>query len=248
MAEPIHATTAAAAAQSALAHWSVVLRVADDNSWAVTDAPGEPCRVCWFPLYAFARRCGCRRAEAGDLTQAFLPRLLERNAVARAGSTKGCFRTVLLTLSKRFLANEWNREHAQKRGGFQRFLSIESQLAGSRLGAEPARKEQPDIRFDRRWAMTVLDQVMKRLEEEYKGSGRGPLLEHLQGCLVRDAAVLPYAEIASRLNLSEAAVKMAMQRLRARYLALLREEIGKTVASSESVEPEPRDLFEAFRH
>lgn len=248
MAESLHPTTAAAAAQFALTHWSAVLRAGDPDSRAAMDALEELCRVYWFSLYAFARRRGCGPADAEDLTQAFLARLLEHNFVARADPAKGRFRTFLLTLFKRFLVNEWNREHAQKRGGFQRVVSIESHLAESRLGAEPAHNEQPDILFDRHWAMTLLDQVMKRLEEEYKGSGRGRLFENLEGCLVRDAAALPYAEIASRLNLSEAAVKMAMQRLRARYLALLREEIGKTVASSESVEPEPRDLFEAFRH
>jgi RNA polymerase sigma-70 factor (ECF subfamily) len=88
---------------------------------------------------------------------------------------------------------------------------------------------------------------MKRLADEAKKSGRGRLFESLEACLARDAAALPYAEIAARLNLSEAAVKMAMQRLRARYQAVLREEIGKTVASPEQVEPELRDLFDAFR-
>jgi RNA polymerase sigma-70 factor (ECF subfamily) len=248
MTEPFQPTASTAAAQFALTHWSAVLRAGDQDSRVAADALEELCRVYWFPLYAFARRRGCSPADAEDLTQAFFARLLERNFVARADPAKGRFRTFLLTLFKRFLANEWNREHAQKRGGFQPVVSIESNLAESRLDAEPAHTEQPDILFERHWAMTLLDQVMKRLEEEYKGSGRGQLFENLEGCLVRDAAALPYAEIAARLNLSEGAVKMAMQRLRARYQAILREEIRKTVASPEEVEPELRDLFDVFRH
>jgi RNA polymerase sigma factor (sigma-70 family) len=248
MAESFHQTTAAARAQFALTHWSAVLRASDEDSQVASNALEELCRVYWFPLYAFARRRGSTPADAEDLTQAFFARLLERNFVALADPAKGRFRTFLLTLFKRFLANEWNREHTQKRGGFQPVLSIESDLAESRLGAEPAHAEQPDILFERHWALTLLDQVMKRLEEEYNGSGRGRLFEQLEGCLVRDATALPYAEIASRLNLSEAAVKMAMQRLRARYRAIVREEIGKTVATLEDVELELRDLFEAFRH
>jgi len=247
MAEPLHPTTAAAAARFALTHWSVVLRTGDQDSRAASAALEELCRVYWFPLYAFARRRGCSPADAEDLAQAFFARMLERNVIAQADPAKGRFRTFLLTLFKRFLANEWNREHAQKRGGFQPVLSIEADLAESRLGAEPAHTEQPDILFERHWAMTLLDQVMKRLEDEYKGSGRGRLFEHLEGCLVRDPAALPYVGIASRLNLSEAAVKMAMQRLRARYQAILREEIGKTVASPEEIEAELRDLFGVFR-
>ncbi|HEY5912441.1 MAG TPA: sigma-70 family RNA polymerase sigma factor [Verrucomicrobiae bacterium] len=247
MAEPPHPSTAAAA-QFALTHWSAVLRAGDPGSQAATDALEELCRVYWFPLYAFARRSGSSPADAEDLTQAFFARLLEHNFVARADPAKGRFRTFLLTLFKRFLVNEWHREHTRKRGGFQPVVSIETHLAESRLGAEPAHTEQPDVLFERHWAMTLLDQVMKKLEDEYEGSGRGQLFNNLEGCLVRDATALPYAEIGARLNLSEAAVKMAMRRLRARYQAILREEIGKTVASPEEVEPELRDLFAAFRH
>ncbi len=248
MIEPLHPTSAAAAAGFALTHWSAVLRAGERDSRAATEALEELCRVYWFPLYGFARRRGCSPADAEDLTQAFFARLLEHNFVARADPAKGRFRTFLLTLFKRFLANEWKREHARKRGGFQPVVPIESNLAESRLGAEPAHTEQPDLLFERHWAMTLLDLVMKRLEQEYQVSGRGRLFEHLEGCLVHDATALPYGEIAARLNLSEAAVKMAMQRLRARYQAILREEIAKTVASPEDVEPELRDLFYAFRH
>jgi RNA polymerase sigma factor (sigma-70 family) len=240
-------TTATSAARFAATHWSAVVRAGSLDPGNAPGALEELCQVYWFPLYAFARRRGCNPADAEDLTQSFFARLLEHNFVARADPAKGRFRTFLLTLFKRFLVNEWNREHAQKRGGLQPVVSIDSQVAESRFGAETARAEQPDILFERHWAMTLLDEVMKRLQEEYGRSGRGRLFEHLEGCLMHDPGALPYAEIAARLDLSEAAVKMAMQRLRARYQAVLREEIGKTVASQEEVEPELRDLFNAFR-
>ncbi|MGO9202416.1 MAG: hypothetical protein ACLQM8_17965 [Limisphaerales bacterium] len=95
--------------------------------------------------------------------------------------------------------------------------------------------------------MALLDQVMARLQGEYRQSGRDRLFEHLEACLVRDAAALPYAEIGAKLNLTQAAVKMAMQRLRARYQAILRQEIMKTVTTPEEVEEEIQDLFAAFR-
>src|SRR5512147_2735928 len=126
MAEPLHPTTAAAAAQFARTHWSAVLRAGDQDSRAATDALEELCRVYWYPLYAFARRRGCIPADAEDLTQSFFARLLQRDFVARADPAKGRFRTFLLTLFKRFLANEWKRQHTAKRGGLQPVLSIDS--------------------------------------------------------------------------------------------------------------------------
>lgn len=248
MAEPLRPTTAAAAVRFAATHWSAVLRAGDGESRAARDALEELCRVYWFPLYAFARRRGANPVDAEDLTQAFFARLLAHNFVARADPAKGRFRTFLLTLFKRFLVNEWNREHAQKRGGFLPVVAIESHWAESRLGPEAATSEQPDVLFERHWAMTLLDQVMKRLQDEYEDSGRGQLFQNLEGCLMRDPTALPYAEVAARLSLSEAAVKMAMRRLRARYQNILREEIRKTVATPEEIEPELRELFTAFRH
>jgi RNA polymerase sigma factor (sigma-70 family) len=247
MAEPVQPSTEAAAGQFAATHWSAIVRAGGSNSPAASEALEQLCRIYWYPLYAFARRHGCNPSDAEDLTQTFFTRLLGQNLIARADPAKGRFRTFLLTLFKRFLANEWHREHAQKRGGFQAVVSIDSALAESRFGAEPAHGERPDALFERQWAVTLLDQVMNRLREEYVASGRGSLFEHLEACLIRDAAALPYTEIAVQLNLAEAAVKMAMHRLRGRYQAILREEIGKTVASPEEVELELQDLFNVFR-
>jgi RNA polymerase sigma-70 factor (ECF subfamily) len=234
------------AGQFATTHWSAVVRAGGSDSRAASAALDELCRVYWYPLYAYARRQGSTPPEAEDLTQAFFARVLERNFVARAEPNKGRFRTFLLTLFKRFLANEWNQRHTQKRGGFQPVVSLDTAVAESRLGAEPALKEPADQLFDRQWAMTLLDQVMTRLQAEHRDSGRGQLFDQLESCLAGDETAQPYAEIAARLGLTEAAVKMAMHRLRARYQHLLREEIAKTVASSDDVEAEIRDLFAAF--
>ncbi len=147
---------------------------------------------------------------------------------------------------KRFLANEWDRQHAQKRGGTTPVLSIDQELAESRFASEPAHNLQPDVLFDRQWAMTLLERTMSRLHDEYVASGRARLFELLRGCLAKDESALPYAEIATRLNLTEPAVKMAVQRLRARYREILRAEIADTVASPEEIEEEIRHLFSTF--
>jgi DNA-directed RNA polymerase specialized sigma24 family protein len=228
-------------------HWSAIVRAGHGDSAEWAAALNELCQVYWRPLYAYARHQGYAAHETEDLTQAFFAWLLEKNLVAQAAPEKGRFRSFLLTLFKRFLANEWHHQHTQKRGGFQPIMSIDTEIAESCLGSAPSHLEPPDVLFERQWAMTLLDQVMGRLQREYVESGRSSLYDRLEACLVRDEAALRYADIGSELGLSEGAVKMAMQRLRARYQTILREEIAKTVASPEEVEDEIRNLFAAFR-
>ena len=230
------------ARQFVTTHWSVVLRAGGDDSTVARAALEELCRAYWYPLYAFVRRQGRSPQDAEDLTQAFFTRLLEKSYIASADQEKGRFRTFLLIALKRFLANEWDREHAQKRGGFATVVSIDQSLAESRFGAEPAHQETPDVLFERQWAMTLLEQVMARLQSDC----RAEEFAYLRACLTKDDAALPYAEIGTRLNMTEAAVKMAVQRLRARYREMLREEIAKTLASPDDIEDELRHLFAVF--
>lgn len=230
------------ARQFVTTHWSVVVRAGGESRAALE----ELCRTYWYPLYAFVRRQGHAPSDAQDLTQAFFARLLEKNYVADAQQEKGKFRTFLLVALKRFLADEWGREHAQKRGGFQTVVSIDAEQAESRLSAEPAHDLSPDIMFERQWALTLLEQARLRLRAEYVASGRAVLFENLEGCLTKNETASPYAEIASRLKLTVPAIKMAVQRLRARYRELLREEIAKTVTTPEEIQEEIRHLFSLF--
>src|SRR5690349_14042042 len=152
-------------------HWSAVMRAGQPGS-AAQDALGELCQTYWYPLYGFIRHQGRAPHEAEDLTQEFFARLLEKNYVADARQEKGKFRTFLLTALKRFLANEWDRQHAQKRGGFQTTIAIDQALAESRFNVELAHGLQPDLLFERQWAMALLDRVMAQLQAEYLNSGR----------------------------------------------------------------------------
>lgn len=224
-------------------HWSVVIRASGAESEAALE---ELCRTYWYPLYAFVRRQGHAPSDAQDLTQAFFARLLEKNYVADAQQEKGKFRTFLLVALKRFLADEWGRQHAQKRGGFQTIVSIDQEQAESRLSAEPSHDVSPDLLFERQWALTLLEQARLRLRGEYVASGRTALFEQLEGGLTKNETASPYADIATRLNLTVPAVKMAVQRLRTRYRELLREEIAKTVATPEEIQEEIRHLFSVF--
>jgi RNA polymerase sigma factor (sigma-70 family) len=243
------ASTAPAAGTDAwfvTTHWSVVLSARERGAAQSAAALETLCRTYWYPLYAFVRRQGRAPHEAQDLTQAFFARLLEKDYLQTVAREKGKFRTFLLMAFKRFLANEWDREHAQKRGGFAPTVSIDQEMAESRFAAEPADNLGPDVLYDRQWAVALLDQTMRQLREEYVTSGRAKLFEYLQSCLAREESALPYAEIAARLKLTEAAVKMAVHRLRARYREILRTEIAHTVSGPEEVEQEIRDLFASF--
>ena len=242
-------STAAPAASDAwfvTTHWSVVLSAREKGSARSAAALETLCRAYWYPLYAYVRRRGRAPHDAQDLTQGFFARLLQKDYLQATAREKGKFRTFLLVAFKRFLANEWDREHAQKRGGFTQVVSIDQELAESRFAAEPAHNVQPDVLFDRHWAMTLLDHTMRQLQEEYVASGRAKLFEYLQSCLGREESALAYTEIAARLKLTEAAVKMAVHRLRARYREILRGEIAHTVSGPDEIEEEIRHLFSSF--
>lgn len=227
-------------------HWSVVLSAREKDTPRSAAALETLCRAYWYPLYAFLRRQGHAPHDAQDLVQCFFVRLLQKDYLLAAAQEKGKFRTFLLTALKRFLANEWDRQHAQKRGGFAQIVAIDQDFAESRFAADPSPNVQPDLLFDRQWAMTLLQGAMAQLKEEYVASGRAKLFEYLQSCLAREESALPYAEIAARLNLTEPAVKMAVHRLRARCREILRAKIAHTVSCQEEIEEEVRHLFSAF--
>jgi DNA-directed RNA polymerase specialized sigma24 family protein len=227
-------------------HWSVVLSAREPESPESALALETLCRTYWYPLYAYLRRQGRPPHDAQDLTQGFFARLLQKDYLRAAAREKGRFRTFLLVAFKRFLANEWDHQHAQKRGGFAPVVPIDEVAAESRFAAEAPQNLPPDVLYDRQWAMTLLERAMTQLQQEYLASGRAKLFEYLQSCLAREESALPYAEIAARLKLTEPAVKMAVHRLRARYRELLRAEIAHTVSTPAEVDEEIRHLFAAF--
>lgn len=227
-------------------HWSVVLSAKELGTERSTQALESLCRTYWYPLYAFARRVGHPPADAEDLTQGFFTRLLEKDYLKAVAREKGRFRSFLLTSLKRYMANEWDRQHAGKRGGFATVVPIDGEIAETRFASDAAHHVPPDVLFDRQWATTLLERTMAVLREEYVASGRAQLFELLGHCLAREESALPYAEIAVRLKLTEASVKMAAQRIRGRYRDILRREIAETVATETEVEEELRHLFAAF--
>jgi RNA polymerase sigma-70 factor (ECF subfamily) len=202
----------------------------------------ELCGIYWYPLYAFIRRQGHDAHEAEDLTQEFFARLLARHDLAAITPEKGTFRSYLLAAVKHFLANEYDRAHAQKRGGGQRVIALDALAADARWRQEPAHNLTPERLFERRWALTVLEHVLGRLEAESRAAGRSPWFDALKESLA-GGGESTYAQLGARLGASAGAVKVAAHRLRRRYRQLLREEIAHTVADPAQIDDEIRYLL-----
>ena len=233
-------------ANFALTHWSVVVAATGSDSTHARTALEKLCRTYWQPIYAFVRRQGHSPHDAQDLTQEFFARLLEKKSLADVDRAKGRFRSFLLASLKHFLANEWDKARAEKRGGGRVLIPIDANAAETTCGVDPADGVTAEKIFERRWALTLLDHVLQRLREEHIRDGKEKLFEQLKLTLTEASRSVPYAEIATRLDMSEGAVKVAVHRLRQRYRELLRAEIAETVTSPAEVEEEIRALFSAL--
>lgn len=223
--------------------WTVVLTAGRSQTTHGRDALAQLCQMYWYPLYAHVRRKGYSPPDAEDLTQAFFARVLTERFVASANREKGRFRSFLLTRLNHFLADEWDRLKAQKRGGGARLLSMEIAAAETQFQLEPVDSRSPDKLYERRWAVTLLEQVFERLRQEYEQAGKAILFDAVKSCLAQARAAVPYAEVGAQLGLSEGALRVAVHRLRQRYRELLRAEVADTVSSAEEVEEELRYLF-----
>lgn len=227
-------------------HWSVVLAAGRSDSTRARDALAELCRSYWYPLYAYTRRRGCSPHDAQDLTQEFFARLLERRDLGKVRADRGKFRSFLLASLNHFLANEWDKARAAKRGGGQPAVRLGAMDAEGRYALEPAGDETPETLFDRQWALTLLERVLARLREEFAATGKTRLFERLKDFMAGERDDAGYAHAAAELDMTEGNVKVAVHRLRKRYRERLREEIAQTVASPAEVEEEIRHLFAAL--
>jgi len=230
----------------ATTHWTVVLAAGKSSSPDAQRALEELCQTYWFPLYAYVRRRGQNKEDAEDLTQAFFARLLDKNSLASLDGEKGRFRAWLLAALKHFLANEWDRARAQKRGDGDTHLSLDLQTADTKFQVADEKGSNPEKDFDREWALALLAKVIQRLQSECVAEGRAKLFEQLKVFLTTGRGDSAYAEIANALGMEEGAVRVAVHRLRKRYRQLLRDEIANTLSDAAMVDEEMRALFGAF--
>jgi DNA-directed RNA polymerase specialized sigma24 family protein len=233
----------------ATTHWSLVL-AAQGESPAAEEALEKLCRIYWQPLYLFARRQGCDPDKARDLTQGVFELLLTRRDLDAVCREKGRLRSYLLVSFKHFSAGERRREKTIKRGQGQWLIPLEELHATER--ADPVRgglvdSLSADRLYERRWALTLIEQVLKRLKEEYCATGNALLFDALKQLLPDEAGAPSRAEIAARLGMTDNALRQAFHRFRLRYRNLLREEIGHTVTDPAEIEDELRHLIAVLR-
>jgi RNA polymerase sigma-70 factor (ECF subfamily) len=226
--------------------WSVVLAAKDKASPASAEALEALCHIYWYPLYAFVRGSGHSPPDAQDLTQGFFVQLLSKDYLRVVEPEKGRFRTFLRMALRRFLAKEWERERAEKRGGGRGHLAFDTTLAEQRFQEEAADALSPDLIYDRRWALTLLAEAMERLEHECAANGRAAEWLQFRPHLTADRGEIPYAGIAVALQTTEGAARVAVHRLRKRFRVLFREMIADTVSLPEEIDPELRHVLAAL--
>jgi DNA-directed RNA polymerase specialized sigma24 family protein len=227
-------------------HWSVVLE-AQGQSPAAHEALEKLCRTYWRPVYRYISRQNIRTHEAEDIAQGFFSLLLERRDFDAVRKEKGRLRSYLLTSLKHFLASEQRRAMTLKRGKGQQLIPLEELRTNARVEMEPTDSLTADRIYERRWALTVMEQVLRRLKDEYYTAGNAALFESLKQLLPDEPGAPSRAEIALRLGMTDNALRQAFHRFRHRYQILLREEIGHTVAVASDVEDELRHLISVLR-
>jgi RNA polymerase sigma-70 factor (ECF subfamily) len=207
-------------------------------------ALSELCQVYWRSVYVFLRKQGYGREDAQDLTQAFFAHLIENRGYARADREKGRFRSFLLIALKHFVADTREREHALKRGGGMILENLDdSAEAQTARGA----KWQADEVYDREWAASLVRQALDRLAHECALAGKADLFSCLMpGLVANEETAMPYGEMARRSHRTVAALRYERARLRARYRAILREEVRATVPEVTEVNEELRYLCRAL--
>jgi len=222
-------------------HWSVIALAGGAEGDSAAAALSALCRTYWRPLHAFVRRRGHDDEEAKDLTQAFFAMLLKRNDMTTASRERGRFRTYLLSAMTNFLANDWRDSQRLKRGGGESPISLDDMMNSE--ASSPASDDSPERDYDRQWVRALLTRVLERMTQEAAATGRAETFAVLKTFLTGDKGELSYTQAATKLGMTEAAIKPAIHRLRLRYGEVFREEVAHTIADPEDLEQEIKHLL-----
>lgn len=228
--------------------WSVLLAARDEeDSGRAAAALDDLCRSYWFPIYFYVRRRGYSAEDAEDLTQGYFAALIEKDYLSDADRERGKLRSFLLVTLKHYISDEWSKASALKRGGGRPVISIDAAEAEERYSLEPVDELAPDLLFERRWALTLLENVVETLRGEYVKSGQESVFDGLKRFLSWNSGAAAYREVAAELGMKENAVRVAIFRMRRRYGDLLREQVADTVTTPQEVPAELDYLFSRMR-
>lgn len=222
--------------------WSIVFRAAGASSDDARAAMATLCENYWYPIYAFARNRGHGHHDAADLTQGFFAYLIEQNSFHRLHPSQGRFRAFLLASMKNYMSDDWRRRQSLKRGGMMNGISVEMAEFDQRYQQRLADNCSAEVLFERSWVESLLMRVLQQLQRDYEKAGKLEFFKLLSDYLVATGNRLPQAEIASRLGISVPAVTMSLQRMRKRYVSILRQELAHTVLDPADVDDELMSL------
>jgi RNA polymerase sigma factor (sigma-70 family) len=223
--------------------WNIVRRAQGGQGDEARDGLERLARIYWYPLYAFARRQGCKEQDAQDLTQSFLARLLTQEGLQSVDPSKGRFRSFLLACFKNFLADERERSKAIKRGGGVEFVPLDTSAAEERYLDESAPLNGEE-HYDRDWAQSLMSEALERLRLESLHSAKEERFHALQPFLLETISPAEEAALRKRLDLTESGLRSALQRLRFRLGEYLWTEVARTVQDNSEVDAETRHLLE----
>lgn len=221
--------------------WSLVVAAAAAGAEADPVALADLCRRYWSPVYAFIRSYRFAADEAEDLTQSFFTRVIEKDYVGQADRSRGRFRNFLLASVRHFLANEFERRATIKRGGGHEHLSMDD----PERPIDPAGPMSPEQVFMKRWALSVVEQVVADLRADAIAANRGEEFERLLPFAGGEGPVDGYGTLARETGMTEGALRVAVHRLRLRFRDRLRTTIAATVVDPSQVEDEIRFLIDA---
>jgi RNA polymerase sigma-70 factor (ECF subfamily) len=225
-------------ASFATTHWSLVAQSALTDVPKATDALAQLCETYWPPVYSFVRRRGYAPSDAQDLTQSFFAYFLRTKGYARTDRLHGKFRSFLLASVKNFLADNWDRNQAIKRGGAYEFVSLDQETAEAFYDSETASDSTAERLFELRWAKTLTAGALNSLRLELEAEGKLQLFDQLKS-FVAGGSVLPsYDDASARSGLPRATVKTHVHRLRQRYREIVRREVARTVSTPHEVDDE----------
>ena len=230
-------------ADFATTRWTLVQQAGDAAHPAAGEALEYLCRIYWSPVYVYFRRKGLDPSAAADLTQEFFTRVLEKRYFEQARRERGSFRSFLLTCAKNFLANDWDRQKAQKRGGGTPLLPLECGSIEERFLREPGHDVTPERIFEQQWAWSLVQQALTRLERDVREAGRDRFYAECRDLLQGHTGDGTYKEIAARLGMSEGALKVQIHRLRGRLREILMDEILQAGTADVDAEEELRHLI-----
>jgi RNA polymerase sigma-70 factor (ECF subfamily) len=224
--------------------WSLILEAASGRDDAARAALGDLCAAYWDPVHDYVRRKGVPEDEARDVTQAYFAALIDKEVLCELRPEAGRFRAFLYVSVRNFLSHWREAARAAKRGAGRATVSLDWLKESGSL--EPAGPDSVEREFDRRWAKTVVDRTLTALEREFEDHDDQGRFALLRPHLLDDQPGVGYAEIAERLDVTPAAVKSMVRRLRKRLGMLLRMEVGRTVEDPEQVDDELRFLLQTL--